>query len=105
MKHDADSRNLKIERLVEGAAPRVLELCSGCGGMSLGLQTAGFELAAHIETDLAANATHALNFAPADEQLRKAWATPRDMVSTSLDGLVEDFQLGASAPNAFDIIA
>lgn len=105
MKHDADSRNLKIERLVEGAAPRVLELCSGCGGMSLGLQTAGFELAAHIETDLAANATHALNFAPADEQLRKAWATPRDMISTSLDGLVEDFQLGASAPNAFDIIA
>lgn len=105
MKHGADVHDPRIERLAQGAAPRVLELCSGCGGMSLGLQAAGLELAAHIETDPAANATHALNFAPVDEQLRTAWAVPRDMVSTSLDELIKDFRLGTAAPRSFDIIA
>jgi DNA (cytosine-5)-methyltransferase 1 len=105
MKRNASSRDLKIQRIAEGAAPRALELCSGCGGMSLGLQTAGFDLAAHIEADAAANATHALNFAPTDDRLRKIWAAPRDMVATSLNDLVEHFQPGVAAPDAFDIIA
>ena len=44
-------RQKKLARLRSGESPRALEICSGCGGLSLGLQTAGFELAAHIEID------------------------------------------------------
>ncbi|MEO8058364.1 MAG: DNA cytosine methyltransferase [Burkholderiales bacterium] len=105
MVQDQESHDLKIERLAGDAGPRVLELCSGCGGMSLGLQAAGFELAAHVETDKEANASHALNFAPDDPEVNKAWAKPRDMVSCSLDELVKDFKLVDPVPRAFDIVA
>ena len=40
-----------LARLRTGATPRALEICSGCGGLSLGLKAAGFELSAHIEID------------------------------------------------------
>ena len=52
-----DDAKRKLERLAAGASPRVLELCSGCGGLSLGLKAAGFELAAHVESSAEANAT------------------------------------------------
>ncbi|WP_120265397.1 DNA cytosine methyltransferase [Pseudorhodoplanes sinuspersici] len=45
------ARARKIDRLKAGATPRALELCSGCGGLSLGLSAAGFDLTAHIEID------------------------------------------------------
>ena len=63
-------RRGKAERLRTGASPRVLEICSGCGGLSLGLASAGFALSAHIEIDLEAAASYALNFGgkrPADD--------------------------------------
>ena len=59
--HQLIRRN-KIARLDAGDAPRALEICSGCGGLSLGLKTAGFELSAHIEADAEAAASYALNF-------------------------------------------
>ena len=105
MDRGTNSRQLKIERIASGGAPRVLELCSGCGGMSLGLQTAGFELAAHVEADAIANASHAVNFAPDDESVRKMWARPRDMVSTSLESIAAEFGLDSVVANAFDIVA
>jgi len=101
----ASSRELKLARLRAGGAPRVLELCSGCGGLSLGLEAAGFALAAHIETDPVANLSHAMNFGPADPGQRKAWAQPRDMVKTKLDSLAKEFGLQERVPEAFDILA
>jgi predicted RNA methylase len=41
----------KIARLQQGGAPRVLDLFAGCGGLSLGLQRAGFEILAGIDCD------------------------------------------------------
>lgn len=105
MDYFASSRELKFARLQEGAAPRVLELCSGCGGLSLGFETAGFGLAAHIEADPAANLSHALNFGPADPKRHQAWSRPRDMVKTELDSLVKEFGLPERVPEAFDILA
>lgn len=93
----------KLHRLLSGAPPRVLELCSGCGGMSLGLRAAGFEMAAHMESDPVAAESHALNFA-ADSQ-RKAWAEPRDMVSWSPESLLRDFGISAFVSEAFDVVA
>jgi DNA (cytosine-5)-methyltransferase 1 len=95
----------KLERLASGASPRLLELCSGCGGLSLGLKTAGFELAAHMEMNDEANATYALNFAPDDPAQLKQWARSRDMVSQSMDELTADFGLPGKPHTAFDVLA
>ena len=56
-------RNLREdERLAEDAPPRVLDLFAGCGGISLGFKAAGYRIAAAVEIDDQAAATHALNF-------------------------------------------
>jgi DNA (cytosine-5)-methyltransferase 1 len=52
----------KIARLQRGGVPRVLDLFAGCGGLSLGLQRAGFEILAGLDSDPHASASHALNF-------------------------------------------
>lgn len=105
MDYFASSREVKLARIQSGAVPRVLELCSGCGGLSLGLEAAGFELAAHIEADPVANMTHAINFGPADIKRRQVWSQPRDMRETSLDSLAKEFGLPERVPEAFDILA
>lgn len=43
-------------------APAVVDLFSGCGGFSLGFENAGFRIAASVEIDPSARATHAANF-------------------------------------------
>ena len=52
----------KIARLRRGGIPRVLDLFSGCGGLSLGFQRAGFEILAGLDSDPQACASHAHNF-------------------------------------------
>ena len=52
----------KIARLQQGGVPRVLDLFAGCGGLSLGLRRAGFEILAGLDSDPQASASHALNF-------------------------------------------
>lgn len=93
----------KINRLLSGEPLRVLELCSGCGGMSLGLKAAGFSLLAHVESDPIAVASHAKNLAPSET--RDAWSKPRDMISCSPESLVSDFGIGGVASEAFDVLA
>jgi len=48
----------KIARLATGGMPRVLDLFSGCGGLSLGFKAAGFEIRAAIEFDPEAARSH-----------------------------------------------
>jgi DNA (cytosine-5)-methyltransferase 1 len=52
----------KIARLQQGGIPRALDLFAGCGGLSLGLRRAGFEILAGLDSDPHASASHALNF-------------------------------------------
>lgn len=99
------TRLAKAERLRAGGVPRALELCSGCGGLSLGLATAGFELTAHVEFDPVAAASYALNFAPAGSEKTEAWAMPRDIVRCSADTLVAELGLGSETSAAFDVLA
>lgn len=98
------ARARKIERLRAGETPRALEICSGCGGLSLGLATAGFDLAAHIEIDPEAAASYALNFG-GDKSEDDPWSLSRDMVSCSAGKLVEDLGLGDDPSAAFDVLA
>lgn len=98
------ARRSKIERLRTGQAPRVLELCSGCGGLSLGLKSAGFDLTAHVEKDEEAVRSYALNFT-AGKAVADKWALARDMEGTSAAELVCDLGLGTRTDESFDVLA
>jgi DNA (cytosine-5)-methyltransferase 1 len=97
-------RQRKLARLRSGGSPRALEICSGAGGLSLGLQTAGIELAAHIEMDPEAARSYALNFANGRD-LEGPWALPRDMERISAEQLVTELGLPTAAADSFDVLA
>ena len=88
----------KIERLRKGGHPRVLDMFSGCGGLSLGFLAAGFEIAAAIENDPDAARSHGTNFHSGTESHSRA----RD-VSTAPEVFSRDLGLG-SILDAFDVI-
>jgi len=89
----------KRVRLQSGAPARVLDLFSGCGGLSLGFQTAGAVIAAAVESDPDAARSHGLNFH--NGELRHS--TPRDITATTPAQLCNDLDLGDPA-SAFDVI-
>ncbi|MBO9706702.1 MAG: DNA cytosine methyltransferase [Caulobacter sp.] len=89
----------KIARLQAGGKPRVLDLFAGCGGISLGFQAAGFEIAAAVEFDPDAAASHGANFHPGDPR----HARPRDITKLSPEALAEELDLGGVS-SAVDVI-
>lgn len=105
MKIDTAARQAKLDRLRSGEAPRTLELCSGCGGMSLGMQAAGFELVGHVELDATAAASYALNFSPPVEDRKAAWSLPRDMVASDPATLASLIGLKGPVSEQFDVLA
>lgn len=64
----------RLQRIAAGNRPRVLDLFSGCGGISLGFESAGFEIIGGIESDLRAAQTHMIAFHSGG--LPNALATP-----------------------------
>lgn len=89
----------KITRLSRGGVPRVLDLFAGCGGLSLGFQSAGFNIAGAVELDPAAARSYALNFHGNDG----VHGTPRDITKTSPSVLCSALMLGGSE-SAFDVV-
>ena len=89
----------KLARLRSGAQPRVLDLFSGCGGLSLGFSAAGFEITSAIENNLTAAASYGANFHADDPR----HAVHRDITSTTPDQLVRALKLGRMA-EAFDVV-
>lgn len=89
----------KIQRLRAGAKPRVLDLFSGCGGISLGFQAAGYEIVAAVENDPDAARSHGLNFHHGED----CHSIARDITATSPDDLAKALGLGP-ASTAFDVI-
>jgi DNA (cytosine-5)-methyltransferase 1 len=89
----------KIRRLRRGGAPRVADLFSGCGGLSLSFKRAGCEIAAGVEIDPDAARSHAINFHDGDERHAKA----RDIALVSPQRLVRELGLGEPA-EAIDIL-
>ena len=82
----------------------MLDLFAGCGGISLGFQAAGCEIAAAVELDPWAARTHATNFhGDVEEAAFERHATARDIVSTEPEDLAEDLGLGAIS-EAFDFV-
>lgn len=89
----------KLARLQTAAKPRVLDLFAGCGGISLGFESAGFEISAAVEFDPHAAKSHGMNFHHGDE----AHSQPIDITNTSATELCLRLGLG-QVSEAFDII-
>lgn len=94
----------KLARLRRGEAPRVLDLFSGAGGISLGFHRAGFRIDGALELDPLAALTHATNFhRHAGDAAFEAHARPRDMTKMDPDALVQELGLG-EAGEAIDVL-
>jgi DNA (cytosine-5)-methyltransferase 1 len=89
----------KIARLRHGGTPRVLDLFAGCGGLSLGFKAAGFDVAAAVEFDREAAASHGANFHPGDPRHSVA----RDITKLAPEKLARELDLGDVA-SAIDVI-
>lgn len=92
----------KVKRLQSGAAPRVLDLFSGCGGMSLGFLRAGCQLIGGIEKDGAAVQSYLTNF-HIDESDISLYEDPIDITAAGPLGVMT--KLGrADHREAVDIV-
>lgn len=89
----------KIARLRAGGKPRVLDLFAGCGGLSLGLHAAGFDVRAALELDPDAARSHGVNFHGGAADHSHA----RDIITTHPEQLAQELGLGPVA-GAFDVI-
>lgn len=99
MSTNAHAIREKITRLQAGGNPRVLDLFSGCGGISLGFSAAGFTIAGSVEFDPHAAASHGHNFHGGDPVHSQA----RDITKTSPDQLAAELKVGKAA-DAFDVL-
>src|SRR5262249_26807725 len=77
----------------------------GCGGLSLGLKAAGFDLVGHVEFDATAATSYALNFNPPSADHRAGWSVSRDMEETNPDDFVKEIGLVGPIADQFDVIA
>lgn len=96
----------KIDRLRAGQTvmPRVLDLFSGCGGLSLGFDAAGFQIAGAVEIDELAARSHAINFfRHTSEAEIEHHGRARDITAIEAEELVADLGLGAPR-EAFDVL-
>ena len=104
MKKPPSAFERKRDRLAAGPKPRVLDICAGAGGFSLGFVKAGCELLASIEVDPVAAATYAANLhSHESKERRELLAKPRDLLTATPHQLVEEFDLG-SIDGAVDVI-
>ncbi len=95
----------KIARISLGKRPRVLDLFSGCGGISLGFARAGFDIVGAVEMDPVAAKSHAINFHQhLPEPLRRKHATSRDVVHTEPCDLLRELGLAGRVDSQIDVI-
>jgi DNA (cytosine-5)-methyltransferase 1 len=82
----------KLARFASGGSPKVVDLFSGCGGLSLGFHRAGCELLAGVELDPHAARTYALNFhGNESEEIRSLHAKPRNICVQDPVALLREF--------------
>lgn len=93
----------KINRQTAGAPLRVLDLFSGCGGLSLGFQKEGYEIVAGVEIDKEASRSHALNFHK-NHPLFEKFAEPRDIQKVTAVSLLQDIGLAGNTDRQIDVI-
>ena len=100
----ANIKEQKLNRIRHGGVPRVLDLFAGCGGLSLGFQTAGFNIVGAVEIDPIAARSHALNFFKASPIIQKLHAPAHDITIIEPEQLVTELQIGSEVTNSVDLI-
>lgn len=93
----------KIERCRDGKRLRVLDLFSGCGGLSFGFHKAGFEIIGAIELDSDAANSHASNFHSGSSQFEEHCKS-RDIQSTEPKDFFEKLGLEGHTSEQIDVI-
>jgi DNA (cytosine-5)-methyltransferase 1 len=80
----------QLARVARGEPPRVLDLFSGAGGLSLGFQRAGFRIDAAVEIDPLAARTHARNFHTGEDAVARdiTWTEPEELGLDAVDVMV-----------------
>ncbi|MGO9018702.1 MAG: DNA cytosine methyltransferase [Syntrophobacteraceae bacterium] len=102
---ESGCRKRKVAKVRLGCPPRVLDLFGGCGGLSLGFQLEGFNIAGAVEYDPLANLSHATNFHKAKpKQLQEAHETARDIVITAPHQLMAELRLGNKVEECIDVL-
>lgn len=95
----------KITRLKTGAPPRFMDLFAGCGGISLGFATAGFELVASVEFDPWAAESHGANFAAVSHgRNREAHFKPRDITQEDPAGIFHELGIRGRVEEQVDVL-
>ena len=95
----------KINRINSGQPPRVLDLFAGCGGLSLGFQTAGYKISGAVEIDSRAIETHAMNFFNSSDQLvQEMHSQVRDIRHTDPKQLITEFSPDCEYNQSIDVI-
>jgi len=95
----------KLSRLRRGKPLRVVDLFSGCGGMSLGLHKAGYSLLGGVEINPKANNTHVKNFfSCCDEETFDKHNTPRDISTFTPELFMREILHKENPGNLVDVI-
>ena len=96
---------LKLDAIRSGRPARVLDLFSGCGGLSLGFSSAGCTIVGGLELDPLAARTHAMNFhGTGDAAHVDAHANPRDIALTAPADIAREWRWESPLEAAVDII-
>jgi len=93
----------KLERIAAGKKPRVVDLFSGAGGISLGFHHAGFQIDGALEIEPLPALTHALNFHRENSELARLHSQPRDMTKLEPGEFASALGLGA-VEDAVDVL-
>lgn len=95
----------KICRLRQGTPIRTLDLFAGCGGLSLGFQSAGFKIVGAMEIDPVAAESHAQNLFKSESKATiEHHAKTRDITKISPEQLVYELNFGQNVENSVDVI-
>lgn len=95
--------NLQYRRQSEKL--RVIDLFSGCGGLSLGFHSAGFEIIGGLERDIKASKSHAQNFFQGKaKQEIELHAAAIDITTTSPEQYMHTVLHAASPDGLVDVI-
>lgn len=94
----------KAARLEGGGVPRIVDLFSGSGGITLGMERAGFKSLAAVEIDEHAARTYARNFHPHTLGIARDITTlsPADLLgvaSHEVEGVVDAVMAGPPCPS------
>lgn len=95
----------KIARIKAGSPPRFMDLFAGCGGISLGFATAGFELIASVELDPLAAESHGANFASVSHGInRMAHFKARDITKEDPASIFSDLGINGAVDEQVDVL-